>query len=129
MTTGPVNDNTDLTAWLCTQLPALTEAAEQHRWAHKLAAAITDIRNGTPTTEALATHHLPIDLATAADEQARINRGDPGVLDDLNIDPVTVTGPYTCPAAQPCPRRAQPDEHGHQPRCDIHDKTMTLRGR
>ncbi|CCH17830.1 hypothetical protein [Micromonospora lupini] len=128
MTTAPVDD-ADLTAWLCTYLPALTDAANQHRWAHKLTAAIGDIRAGTPVAQALANHHLPIDIAAAGAEQVRISRGDPGLLDDLNIDPVAVTGPYTCPATPPCPRRGQPDTHGHQPRCGVRGTTMTLRSR
>lgn len=125
MSTAPVSD-ADLTAWLCTYLPMLTDAATTHRWAHKLAAAVDDIRAGTPVTQALTRHHLPIDLA-AANEQARISRGDAGILDDLNIDPVAVTGPYTCPTKPPCSRRAQPDAHGHEPRCGVHGTTMTLR--
>jgi len=129
MTTGPVHDS-DLTAWLCTHLPVLTVAAAQDRWSHLLIAAIIDIRAGTPATQALANHHLPVDVAAASHEQARISRGDPGVLNDLNINPVTVTGAYTCPAqppALPCPRRSRPDPDGHEPRCGVHEKTMTLR--
>jgi hypothetical protein len=127
MTTGP--DDTDLTAWLCVHLAELTAAAAQYRWVHQLARALSDIRAGTPTTKALANHRLPIDISTAVDEYGRISRGDPGILDELNIDPVTVTGPYTCPGDPPCPRRAQPDPIGSQPRCGVHDRTMTLRGR
>lgn len=129
MSTGSVDD-ANLSAWLCTHLSILTNAADQHRWAHQLDAAINDIRAGTPVVQALDDHHLPIDTAAADDEQAGISRGDPGILDDLNIDPVVVTGPYTCPAkppARPCPRRAQPDAHGHEPRCGVHGRTMTLR--
>ena len=128
MTTGSV-DNADLTAWLCTHLPTLTDAAAQYRWTHELAGALADIRAGTPTAQALANHHLPVDISTAAAEQARISRGDPGILEDLNIDPVTVTGPYTCPADPPCARRAPPDAQGHEPRCGVHGRTMSLRGR
>jgi hypothetical protein len=127
MTMGP--DDIDLTAWLCTHLPRLADAADQHRWASQLAAAVADIRAGTPTAEALANHRLPVDISTAAAEQAGISRGDPGILKDLNIDPVTVTGPYTCPADPPCGRRAQPDAQGHEPRCGVHGRIMTLRGR
>ena len=122
-------DNTDLTAWLCTHLPALFDAADQHRWAHQLAAALADIRAGTLTAQALANHHLPVDISTAADEQARINRGNPGILGDLNIDPTTATGPYICPADPPCGRRAQRDAQGHEPRCGVRGRTMILRGR
>jgi hypothetical protein len=128
MTMAPVDD-TDLTAWLCTHLPTLTAAAELHRWAHQLAAALAEIRAGAPTARALANHHLPVDISSAAAEQARISRGDPGILKNLNIDPVTVTGPYTCPADTPCVRRAQPDTQGHEPRCGVHGRTMTLGGR
>lgn len=126
MTTDPIDD-TDLIAWLCTHLLTLTNAADRDRWGHKLAAAISDIRAGTPAVQALANHHLPVDIATAGKEQARISRGDPGILDDLNIDPIIATGPYTCPAIPPCPRRAQPDANGHEPRCGVHGRTMTLR--
>jgi hypothetical protein len=121
-------DNADLTAWLCTHLPRLSDAADQHRWAHQLAAALADIRVGTPAAQALADHHLPVDVSTAAAEQARITRGEPGVIEDLKIDPITVTGPYTCPADPPCGRRAQRDAQGHEPRCGVRDRTMILRG-
>ena len=126
MSTGP-SDDADLTAWLCTQMPRLAAEASRHRWAHKLDAALADIRVGTPAAQALADHHLPIDPAAASSEQARIARGDPGVLEELNIDPVAVTGDYACPGTPPCPRRAQPDADGHEPRCGVHGKTMTLR--
>ncbi|MEU8265316.1 hypothetical protein AB0C02_32535 [Micromonospora sp. NPDC048999] len=119
----------DLTARLCVELPKLAAAADRHRWAHKLDAAIADVRAGTPVTQALAAHHLPIDLAAAHNGQDQISRGDPGLLDELNIDPVTVTGAYTCPGTPPCPRRAQPDADGHEPRCAIQGKTMILRSR
>lgn len=122
-------DDLDLTAWLCAQLPRLAAEANRHRWAHKLEAAIADIRAGTSVSDALAIHRLPVDLAAASSEQARIAKGDPGVLDELNIDPVTVTGAYACPGAPPCPRRAQPDADGHEPRCGVRGKTMTLRSR
>jgi hypothetical protein len=122
-------DNTDLTAWLCTHLPRLTDAADLHRWGPQLAAALADIRAGIPTAEALANHHLPLDINSAATENARISRGDPGILRDLNIGAVTVTGAYACPADLPCGRRARPDAQGHEPRCGVHDKTMALRGR
>ncbi|MFI7553805.1 hypothetical protein ACIBQ2_29175 [Micromonospora sediminimaris] len=128
MTTGPVDD-LDLAAWLCTHLPEISDAAQRYQWNHKLDAAIGDIRAGTPVARALADQHLPIDLAAAGHEQARISRGDPGILDDLNIDPVIVTGPYTCPATPPCPRRTQPDADGHEPQCGVHGRTMLLRGR
>jgi hypothetical protein len=128
MSTGS-GDNAELTAWLCTHLPTLTAAASRHRWAHKLDAVIADIRTGTPVTQALTAHHLPIDPTEASREQARIARGDPGVLDELHIDPVTVTGDYACPAIPACPRRAQPGADGHEPRCGVHGKTMTLRSR
>lgn len=126
MNTG-TGDDSDLTAWLCTHLPRLAVDAARHRWAHKLDAALADIRAGTPAAQALTTHHLPIDPSSASREQARIARGDPGVLDTLGIDPVNVTGAYTCPATPPCPRRAQPGPDGHEPRCGVHGKTMTLR--
>jgi hypothetical protein len=117
----------NLTGWLCIYLPTLAAAAEQNRWRHKLDAALDDIRTGTPVAQALADHHLPVDLDAARGEQARISRGDPAVLDGLNIDPVAVTGDYTCPGRPGCPRRAGPDPAGHQPRCGIHNKTMILR--
>src|SRR5262249_10545650 len=53
MTTGPIDD-TDLTAWLCTHLATLTAAATD-RWAHRLDAALAEIRAGAPTAQALAT--------------------------------------------------------------------------
>jgi hypothetical protein len=126
MSTGR-GDDAELTGWLCAHLPDLAAAAGRDRWAHKLDAAIADIHSGTPVAQALAYHHLPIDSAAASDEQARIAKGDPGVLNQLNIDPVAVTGNYTCPATPPCPRRAQRDADGHEPRCGVHGKTMTLR--
>jgi hypothetical protein len=131
MTNAPMND-ADLTAWLCANLRDLTDAANQDRWAEKLDTAINAIRAGTPAAQALANQHLPRDIiAAASDEQACISKGDPGTLDDFNIDQVVVTGRYTCPVEPPAPRcfrRAQPDQDGHEPRCQIHDATMTLRG-
>jgi hypothetical protein len=120
-------ENAAVTAWLCRHLPRLAAAASAHRWSHTLDAAIADIRAGTPAAHALADHHLPIDPGEVEREQQRLDRGDPGILDDLNIDRVDVTGDYTCPGRPACPRRAQPGPDGHEPRCGIFDKTMILR--
>jgi hypothetical protein len=119
----------DLAGWLCTQLPRLVVGASEYRWRHKLDAALADIRAGTPVAQALAGQYLPIDLDAARNEQARIVRGDPATLDELNIDPVEVTGDYGCPARPGCSRRAQPDADGHEPRCGVHDLTMILHSR
>lgn len=126
MGTG-AGDDIDLTAWLCHQLPRLAAEADRYRWAHKLDGALADIRDGASVARALADHHLPVDITGASNEQARIARGDPGVLDDLHVDPVAVTGDYTCPGRPRCSRRAQPGPDGHEPRCGVHDKTMILR--
>lgn len=126
MTSRPV-DNAELVARVCTGLPELAAKAARHGWAHTLEAALADIRAGVPVARAMAAHYLPLDIDAAGDEQARISRGDPGVLDELNIDPVTVTGAYTCPATPPCPRRARPGPDGHEPRCGVHATTMILR--
>jgi hypothetical protein len=128
MRTG-TGDDIDLTAWMCHQLPRLTAEANRHRWAHKLDAALDDIRGGTPVAQALTDHHLPVDTTAASNEQARIARGDPGVLDELHIDPVAVTGNYTCPRRPRCSRHAQPGPNGHEPRCGVHNTTMILRSR
>jgi hypothetical protein len=123
-------DGTELTAWWCTHLPDFTDAADQHGWRHTLDAANADIRAGTPTSEALTRHHIPIDAEDVTREQVAVGRGDSGTLADLGIDPVTVTGDYRCPAVRPCPRRAQPEpDTGHEPRCTLIDKTMILRHR
>ena len=103
MTTGSVDD-TALTAWLSTHLPALAAAADQHRWAHHLAAVLSDIRAGTPTTQAVANHHLPVDITTAADEQARISRGDSGIIDGPEHRPGDRHRPLCLPR-RPAPRR------------------------
>lgn len=116
-----------LTAWLCAHLPQLTTAATRDRWTHKLDAALAAIRAGAPVAEALTTHQLPVDLDEARAERIGITRGPPGTLNALGIDPVDVTGAYHCPAAAPCPRRAQPGPDGHEPRCGVHGTTMLLR--
>jgi hypothetical protein len=127
---GPVSDgDLDLIGWLCTHLPRITAEADEYRWRHKLDTALADIRAGTPVAQALAGQHLSIDLDTARNEQARIGRGDPATLDELNIDPVEVTGDYGCPGRPGCSRRAQPDADGHEPRCGLYDRTMILQSR
>jgi hypothetical protein len=124
-----VEDDLDLTGWLCTQLPRLTADATEYRWRHKLDAALADIRGGTRVAQALAGQNLPVDLNVVRSEQARISRRDPGVLASLNIDSVEVTGDYGCPGRPGCSRRAQPDPDGHEPRCGVHGLTMTLHSR
>ena len=126
--TGDADD--EVTAWLCTHLPILTGQPGYPRWAHKLDAALTAIRTGTPTVQALADHGIPVDITAVRSEQKAITRGDPAILDELGVPEVAVTGDYTCPAADPsrrCPRRAGPDPDGHQPRCGVHAHTMILR--
>jgi hypothetical protein len=126
------NADGDVAAWLCTHLTDLTADPGYPRWAHKLDAALTAIRAGTPALQALTDQHIPISVNAARGEQRTIARGDLATLADYGIDPVAVTGDYTCPAQEPahrCPRRCAPGPDGQQPRCGVHNRSMPLRPR
>jgi hypothetical protein len=124
-------DAADLRAWWCGRLPFFAAAADRFGWQGRLDAAAADIAAGTPITEAIATHRLPVDPADAgaAGRRPETMKGtDPVDLTALGVPAVAVRGPYRCPASTPCGRTAAADPAtGRAPRCWLADQQMVRR--
>lgn len=119
MSDSPLRDS-DLTAWLCAELPKLERFAEEWNLGQDLSAAVEDVRSGISTEQALRGQHLPIDALFSGVQ----GRGDPVTLNALGVDPVIVTGDYRCPARSSCGRREGRDDNGYEPVCELHRTVM-----
>jgi hypothetical protein len=107
-------------AWLCTALPRLRAGAQGDDLVlASLDEAQRSVRDGTPAAQVCR------DLGYEASPPPTKSSGLP-VLADFGLDPVQVQGRYRCPH-QACPRRAQPDERGREPRCELFEAPMILR--
>ncbi|QRP43075.1 hypothetical protein [Amycolatopsis sp. FDAARGOS 1241] len=107
-------------AWLCATLPRLQVAARDDSL---VLASIIDaerrVREGASAAQVCR------DLGYEPSPQAVKSGGLP-ILTDFGLEPVHVQGSYQCPEKR-CARRAQPDDRGREPRCELFDAPMILR--
>lgn len=107
-------------AWLCAALPRLRAGAHGDELVLAgIEEAEREVRDGVPAAQVCR------DLGYDPSPVPTKSGGLP-VLTDFGLDPARVEGSYRCPTRS-CPRRADPDGNGREPRCEVFDAPMILR--
>jgi hypothetical protein len=119
----PTAEDRAAAGWLCAVAPELREGAlgdeEVLAWIDEAMAAVRDGEPAAPVCRRLG---YPV-----RDEPDK-HMGELTGLGDFGFDPTVVRGDYRCPSGR-CSRRAQADESGREPRCQVDDAPMILRAK
>jgi hypothetical protein len=107
--------------WLCTELPALRQAADAGRWTPRLLAALDRLRAGDAALDVAAA--LDPDAPDTSDAEVQRGSQDTEPYRIWGLAPKPVTGDYGCPDDW-CPRRDARDAQGRPPMCALFQRPM-----